>query len=102
SRGVRGCPRGHDETACGGAHRGGLYRRETVEAGGLRAYGTNFRDRYRRATLYVDKILKGATPADPPGEQPMKLELVINLKTARTLGLTLPPHLLYFADEVVQ
>ena len=76
--------------------------REYVEAGGLMAYGTNFRANFRRAAVYVDKILKGANPADLPIEQPMNFELVLNLKTAQALGLTLPPALLLLADEVMQ
>ena len=66
------------------------------------AYGPSFPDLFRRAATYTAKILKGAKPADLPVEQPMKYELVLNLKTARALGLTFPPHLLVWANKVIQ
>jgi len=76
--------------------------REWADAGGLIAYGASLREVHRRAAELVDKILKGAKPADLPVEQVMRLDLVINLKTAQTLGLTLPPTLLFQADEVIR
>jgi putative ABC transport system substrate-binding protein len=87
-----------------GRHRlpGMYYAREWAEAGGLMAYGVSYAELFRRAATYVDKLLKGAKPADLPIEQPTRFELVVNLKTAKTLGLAIPQSILIRADQVIQ
>jgi putative ABC transport system substrate-binding protein len=79
-----------------------FYERNFVASGGLVSYGPDYLDEFRRAAGYVDRILKGEKPADLPVQAPTKYKLVINLKTAKTLGLTMPPSLLSTADEVIE
>ena len=75
---------------------------EFVEAGGLMSYGPSYRDLFRRAADFVNKVLKGAKPADIPFEQPTRLEFVINLKAARQIGVTIPPEIVMWADRVIK
>jgi putative tryptophan/tyrosine transport system substrate-binding protein len=73
-----------------------------VESGGLMSYGPNFADLYRRAAVYVDKLLTGAKPAELPVEQPVKFDLIVNLRTAKRMGVTIPPNLLARADRIIR
>jgi putative ABC transport system substrate-binding protein len=76
--------------------------REPVDAGGLICYGADLADSYKRVAYYVDRILNGAKPADLPVEQPTKFEFIVNLKTAKQIGLTIPPNVLVRADKVIK
>ena len=76
--------------------------RDWVEVGGLMSYGVSLADSFRRASVYVDKILKGAKPSELPVEQPTKFEFIINLKAAKQIGLTIPPNVLARADKIIK
>ena len=78
------------------------YRDLFVESGGLMSYGPDLADHYKRATEYIEKVLKGAKPADLPVEQPKKFEFIVNLKAAKQIGLTIPPNVLVRADKVIR